>query len=311
MGRILPFGQIALFTGIRKYTIMNNNQVISIDEDKCIQCRLCAIECPANTASADQIHSDQNSEFCDRCFHCYAICPQHAIQVEGAEEETIPETHHIGYEDLLIHLKKRRSHRNFKQVPVTNNVLKLLTDAAKYSPTGGNAQELSITIINNRDTRQELEGAIHAYYDKIVKMLRNPVFRLMMKFSGDAKVRETARDPNFFAKIEKIYMEMKKGVSHIFWDAPVVMLFHTGRLLPTAHEDCLLAASNVVLAAMSLRLGSCFVSLSQQAINSGKKIKQMIGIPASDRIHAVLILGYPAVGYRRFPPRKEKNVLFR
>lgn len=290
---------------------MKNSNVVYIDHDKCIQCRLCAIECPANTASSDQIHSDQHSEFCDRCFHCFAICPQHAIQVKGVKEELVPVQSEITYQSLLMHLKKRRSHRNFKRVAVSNDALKLLTDAAKYSPTGGNAQELSITIINNRDTRLELERAIHAYYDKIVKMLRNPLVRFIMKFSGDAKVRETARDPGFFAKIEKIYREMKKGVSNIFWDAPVVMLFHTGRLLPTALEDCILAASNVVLAATSLHLGSCYVSLSQQAINSSKKIKQLIGISPSDQVHAVLVLGYPAIRYRRVVPREDKNVLFR
>lgn len=290
---------------------MKNHHAIAIDEEKCIQCRLCAIECPANTIAADQIHSDPHAEFCDRCFHCYAICPQHAIQVKGVEEEIIPEERQIEYQDLLMHLKRRRSHRNFKRLPVSNDVLGMLTESAKFSPTGGNAQELSITIINDMDTRKELESAIVHYYDQLIRLLRNPVIGFVMKFSGDAKVRETARDPGFFIKIEKIYREMKTGVSNIFWDAPVVMLFHTTRLLPTAFEDCILAASNVVLAATSLQLGSCFVSLSQQAINSTKKIKQLLGIPSSDQVHAVLVLGYPAVRYRRVVPRDDKNILFR
>jgi nitroreductase/Pyruvate/2-oxoacid:ferredoxin oxidoreductase delta subunit len=268
---------------------MKNHHVIAIDEEKCIQCRLCAIECPANTAAHDQIHSDPHAEFCDRCFHCYAICPQHAIQVKGVEEETIPEERQIEYQDLLMHLKRRRSHRNFKRLPVSNDVLGMLTESAKYSPTGGNAQELSITIINNTDTRKELESAIINYYDQLIRLLRNPVIGFVMKFSGDAKVRETARDSGFFIKIEKIYREMKTGVS----------------------EDCILAASNVVLAATSLQLGSCFVSLSQQAINSSKKIKQLMGIPSTDQVHAVLVLGYPAVRYRRVVPRDDKNILFR
>lgn len=290
---------------------MKNDHPVYIDLEKCIECRLCAIECPANTATAGQIRSNQSSSFCDRCYHCYAICPQYAIRVEDIEEEVIPDEHHIEYQDLLMLMKKRRSHRKFKRVPVPNQYLKQLSESAKYSPTGGNFQDLSITIINSTDTLAELEEAVIVYYDKIIRLLSNPVIRFIMQFSGDEKVRETAKDRAFFVKIEKMHAEMKAGGNNIFWGAPVVMLFHTSRLLPTAYEDCILAASNVVLAAMSLQLGSCFVSLSQQAINSSKKIKQVIGIPPTDRIHAVLVLGHPAIRYRRVPPRKEKNVLFR
>ncbi len=257
----------------------------------------------------DPFKSD--SPHCDRCFHCYAICPQNAIQVKGIEEELIPVRHHIDYPDLLLLFKKRRSIRVFDQKPVPNDYLRLLTDAAKFSPTGGDVQDLSITIINNLNTRKELEDEIIAYYDKIVRMLRNPVVRFCLRFSGDAKVKETAKDENFFKKIERIYGQMKDGGSNIFYDAPITMLFHTGRLLPTAHEDCILAAYNVVLAAESQKLGSCFVSLSQQAINANDKIKKVIGIPQSDHIYAVLVLGFPATRYRRVAPRKTKNVQYR
>jgi nitroreductase/Pyruvate/2-oxoacid:ferredoxin oxidoreductase delta subunit len=290
---------------------MNQTNSIRIIHERCIQCRLCAIECPAKTASTDLIRADQNSPLCERCFHCYAICPQHAIQVEGSEEEVIPAGHHVTQDDLLMLLKKRRSIRKYKKTPVPNDNLKLLTESTKYSPTGGNFQDLSITIINNLDTREELEQAVISYYDKIVRLLRNPVIRLLMRFSGDPKVKETARDKEFFSRIRRIYNDMKAGEKNIFWDAPVVMLFHTSRLLPTALEDCILAASNVVMTAMSLKMGSCFVSLSQQAITADRKIKRMIGIPPADQVHAVLVLGFPATRYRRVPPRKEKNIRFR
>ena len=290
---------------------MNTDYIIQIDTEKCIRCRLCAIECPANTSGIDEIRSNQNSPQCDRCFHCLAVCPQNAIQVQGIAEESISVMHHIDYHDLLLLFKKRRSMRKFEQNLVPSDYLRLLTDAARFSPTGGNVQDLSITIINNQDTRKELEDEIIAYYDKIVRMLRNPILRYCLRFAGDAKVKETAKDKDFFTKIERIYSHMKDGGNNIFYEAPLVMLFHTSRLLPTALEDCVLAAYNVVLAAETLKLASCFVSLSQQAITANDKIKQVIGIPRSDHIYAVLVLGFPAAKYRRVPPRKEKNVQFR
>ena len=290
---------------------MNSAIRIQIDKEKCIHCRLCAIECPANTSGDHEIRSNQNSAQCDRCFHCYAICPQNAIQLHGIKEELIPDGQQIDYADLLLLYKKRRSMRKFDQKPVPHDYLKLLTDAARFSPTGGNVQDLSITIIDKLETRKELEEKIIAYYDKIIRLLRNPVVRYCLRFSGDAKVKETAKDKGFFTKIERIYAQMKEGDNNIFYDAPLVLLFHTSRLLPTAFEDCILAAYNLVLAAETLSLGSCFVSLSQQAITSNNKIKQLIGIPRLDQVYAVLVLGYPATRYRRVAPRKEKNLQFR
>jgi len=290
---------------------MNNDFTIQIDTEKCIQCRLCSIECPANTSGIEEIRSNHNSRRCDRCFHCYAICPQNAIQIQGIEEELIHFGQHIDYADLLLLYKQRRSMRKFDQNLVPNNLLKLLFDAARYSPTGGNVQDLTITIINNLETRKELEVEIIAYYNKMIRMLRNPLLRYCLRFSGDAKIRETAKDKDFLHKIGGIYDLLKERGNNIFHDAPLVMLFHTGRLLPTAHEDCILAAYNVVLAAETLKLGSCFVSLSQQAIATDNKIKQMIGIPRSDHIYSVLVLGFPATSYRRVAPRKGKKVQFR
>lgn len=285
-----------------------NDFTVSIDHSRCIQCRLCAIECPAKTESTDHIHSNHSSPLCDKCFHCYAICPQKAIVIEGFDEEMVTDRQKINLPDLHHFLKKRRSCRRYLQKSVPKDYLDKLTESTRYCPSGGNVQDLSLTVITNQTIRKQLEEQIIGYYDKIIKLLRIPLVRLFMKFLGDAKVKETARDKDFFTKIEGIYTRLKAGENSLFWDAPLVMIFHSYRLLPTAYEDCILAAYNVVLSANALDLGSCFVSLSQQAIASSNSIKELIGIPKSDFIYSVLVLGFPAVRYRRIPPRREKQV---
>jgi len=286
---------------------MNIDFEVSVDQGKCILCRLCAIECPAKT-SLDNLRSNQQSEICDKCFHCYAICPENAILINGLNEEQSEKTLAIQYTDLLDLLKKRRSHRKFRDKLLPQDLIDQLTDAARYSPTGGNYQELSITVLTNQGKIKELEKEITVYYDKIIHLLRIPVVRFLMKYFGDAKVKETAKDKQFFKKIKGIYSRLKNGEDQIFWDAPMVMIFHTNRLLPTAYEDCILAAYNVVLSAAALDIGTCFVSLSQQAISSSKKIKKLINIPLKNHVFQVLIAGYPSIKYRRIPPRIEKNV---
>ena len=286
-----------------------NDFTVSIDHSKCIQCRLCAIECPSRTASADHIHSDHSSPLCDKCFHCYAICPQNAIRIQGFDEEQVKDGQKISLPDFQFFLKKRRSCRKYLRKPIPEDYLDKLIESTRYCPSGGNVQDLSITVIKDPLKRELVEEEIIRYYDKIIRFLRIPLVRLFMKFFGDAKVKETANDKDFFKKIEGIYARLKAGENCIFWDAPAVMIFHSDRLLPTACEDCILAAYNVVLSANALDLGSCFVSLSQQAIASSNRIKELIGIPKPDFIYSVLVLGFPAVRYRRIPPRKEKQVM--
>lgn len=287
---------------------MDTNFETSINEDKCIHCRLCLIECPSKTGVDGDIRSDRNSIKCDGCLHCYAICPEHAIEIKGLPERNDRTSSVITYEELLSFLRQRRSVRRYKPNPVPDEIIDQIVRSAKYTPSGGNEQELSITIIENQEIRSRLEAEIIQYYDRIVRLLKIPLVRFLMSYSADPKVKATAKDKDFFVRIEEIYDRLKNGDRDIFYDAPVIMIFHTDRLLPTAYEDSLLSAYHVMLSAHSHKLGTCFVSLSQQAIAASKKIKKIIQIPPEDFIYAVIILGFPAVKYRRNPPRIEKNI---
>ena len=79
-----------------------------------------------------------------------------------------------------------------------------------------------------------------------------------------------------------------------------VMLFHSSSLIPTPEEDAVLAAYNVALTAQTAGLGSCFVSMAQKAIRSSRSVRKSIGIPAANRVLAVLVVGYPV--HRRMRP---------
>lgn len=77
-------------------------------------------------------------------------------------------------------------------------------------------------------------------------------------------------------------------------------------LIPTPGEDSMLAAYNIVLMAQAMGLGSCFVSLARNAINASRKCRKILKLGSADRIHAVVVLGYPAVKFQRAIPRESK-----
>jgi hypothetical protein len=82
----------------------------------------------------------------------------------------------------------------------------------------------------------------------------------------------------------------------------------TPELIPTPQEDSLLAGFAMALVAQTLGLGTCFVSLAHKGLSASRHGKELVGIAPQDYIHAVLLLGYPDVTYRRPAPKPEKVV---
>jgi nitroreductase len=119
-----------------------------------------------------------------------------------------------------------------------------------------------------------------------------------MVFS-DAETRGFLKDPFYYRQITYLLEQFDRGLDPIFYHAPVVILVHSKRLIPTPREDCVLAAYNMVLMAESVGLGSCFVSLAQKGINSSPFLKRLLGMDSAEQVNAVIVLGYPSVQYHR------------
>lgn len=279
---------------------------LSIDYALCKECGICTGECPHHRVKSGHSHVDHNFEFCDRCLHCYAVCPEHAIVPEG--EGVIPDRRNLDPDTLLAYLMYRRSYRRFTNERLSEEALDCLLNAARYMPSGGNDHRLHITLLTSPEKRAELLEAIHAYYKGIVRLLKNPLLRVIAKRVGDPKVKATLNDPFNYKKILYAIGQMDGDDDAVFYNAPAVFFFHTDRIMPTAREDCLLSAYNVVLMSETLGLGSCLVSLSQQAVTNSKNCKKILAIPSSHRVESVVVVGRPRRMYLRPAVRSPKPV---
>lgn len=288
---------------------MNIEKVmLEVDYSRCKECGICLEECPQHQNKMGHNHVDHDYEYCDRCLHCYAVCPQNAIIVEGA-----PIVHpklKIDSDDLLNHLMNRRSYRRFLDKPLSEGSIEKLIEATRYIPSGGNDHRLEITVLTSNEKRAELLSAIFEYYSRIKKLLKNPLLQIVAKQIGEKKIKETLKDPFYFKKILNHIEDIENKDDPVFYHAPAVFVFHTDRIMPTAKEDSILAAYNVVLISETLGLGSCFVSLSQQAVTNNKKCKDILSIPHSHRVEAVVVIGHPKRYYKRPAYREPKQVNF-
>jgi len=57
--------------------------LITLNEDKCIKCGMCVVECPVGVLKMSKNGPEEvNAKSCVACGHCVAICPKEAIDNE-------------------------------------------------------------------------------------------------------------------------------------------------------------------------------------------------------------------------------------
>ncbi len=104
------------------------------------------------------------------------------------------------------------------------------------------------------------------------------------------------QDPEEIANLERMNAEvMGKPGSHPFYGAPTVCLVLARADVPTAVEDGSLVMGNLMAAAYSLGIGSCWINRAHEEFDSpeGKALLKKWGIEGSWRGIGHCILGYP------------------
>lgn len=246
---------------------------IIIQQEQCIGCGLCPGECPLGSLRMENGKAVLKPEaLCIACGHCYAVCPRGAVSMPGFASEDTPVTpmESLPAEQLLRGMKSRRSIRQFTGRPVEAEKTDMILEAGRYCPTGGNSQNVHYTILGSR--QQELEA-------ECVKLFRTGK-KLGSAFSGALKSMEIGED--FFFK-----------------GAPLVIV-----VSGTGSTDAALAASYMELMAESLGLGVLYSGFFIACTRMSGKIRRVLALPKGYKAALCMVIGYPAVKYKRIPPRK-------
>jgi nitroreductase len=96
---------------------------------------------------------------------------------------------------------------------------------------------------------------------------------------------------------------------NIFYEAPL-LIFVSGEQSRFGVYDCSMAAQNMMLAAYSLGIGSCWIGTAVPLANE-PKIKAALGVPEDHIVHAAIIFGYPKNGFPQSPPKHPAQILKR
>jgi len=169
----------------------------------------------------------------------------------------------------------RRSVRVYMPEPVGQAELEEMLEAGRYAPSAMNQQPWHFTVIRNPELLRKLEESCKsAFLDSNVEALR-----------------EVAQQEGF----------------RVFYHAPMLIIISGDPGALAAQYDCTLAMENVMLAAASLGIGSCWTHavMMFHATEKGRDIFRELGVifPEGYLPYAAAVFGRPAEPGPEAPPK--------
>lgn len=151
----------------------------------------------------------------------------------------------------------RRSIKKYQNRSVETSLIEEIVKAGTYAPTGRNSQSPTIIAVTNKELRDRLSNLN-------LSIIRN---KQLTTSSGES-------DP--------------------FYGAPVVLVVLARKDVPTRVYDGSLVMENMMLAAHSLGLGSCWIHRAKEMFETkeGKQILKELGIEEELEGIGNCIIGY-------------------
>jgi nitroreductase len=177
---------------------------------------------------------------------------------------------------VLKNIYSRRSVRKYLQKDVPDELIKEIIKAGTFAPSAVNKQPWRFVIIKNKD-------AIERYGERAKELWANK----SLDNEDIVQLKKTMAQPGF----------------KVFYDAPTLVLIFAHPDAFSPEIDCALAAENMMLAARSLGIGSCWVGLAR-VLGSDQTFLKELDIPEGYDLIAPLTFGYPKTTGQKAPPRK-------
>lgn len=275
---------------------------ISIDAGRCTRCGRCFEVCGINFLKGPDGSPTPAASpgSCFACGHCRAACPADAIAHDGLgglRFSPAGGTSADPYGTLMGLLTLRRSRREFRDEPLSRELIDKLLLAAAQAPNAINRRNVHYTVVTDKDALRGMSRRASEQVVKLTKLLGNPLGRLVFRvfFRRAAKELEPLFPLlGFFAKAAET------GKDAILYGAPCAILVHT----PVSDgaggaEDACYAASNILLAAEALGLGACVIGFITGPIEKDKELRRLARLSDDRKVQTTVIVGRPRFPYAK------------
>jgi nitroreductase len=204
-------------------------------------------------------------------------------------------------QELKLFLATRKSCRRYQPREVDAETIRALVEIAAHIPSGGNRHAHLFTVLARGATRDRLMRELTRIYRGRSRLLNSPVLRVLVRPFVGPFTREFLRDREYAARMRSLLAQLEAGEDPVFHGAPAAIVIHSRELIPTPKEDAVIAGFALSLAAHSMGMGSCFVTLAQNALNASARCRAVLGLSPREKVHAVVVIGYPAAPSAKLP----------
>ncbi len=286
--------------------------MISIDEKRCTLCGLCVPVCVRRILEqGDNEITITEQELCISCGHCKAVCPTDAPNLSGLDEteyEPVANADELpAPSELLRFLRRRRSTRVYKKKPVEIEKLKMILEAGRFAPTGGNRQPCEYTVVRGRKLLDQA-GRL------AVQVLHRLGESVKEAFERHERLNEPVPEEfipiqNYPPVWERMARKWEEGVDLLFYHAPALILIRTKQGATTsAGVDTGLSAMHMILMAETMDLGTCLNGFLVTALKRSDELRKVLKIPDDYQVHATFTVGYADVDFLRVVARNPVKV---
>lgn len=178
---------------------------------------------------------------------------------------------------VIENIKKRRSIRKYLAEQIKEEELNTIIEAGSYAPSGHNDQPWHFTVIQNKE---------------MLDYISNKTKELMVN-----------------SDIEWISKMGKNEKLHVFYNAPTVIVISGTDKAHCPLIDCSAATQNMLLAAESLNIGSCWIGLVEAFFENKDEVKKL-NIPEGYTPYYAVTFGYKQVTPSRALDRKKDIVSY-
>lgn len=190
--------------------------------------------------------------------------------------------------DTIKSIMERRSIRRYSGAQIKEDELQAILNAGLYAPSAGGRQGVIFVVSQDTETNEKL-GRIKR---------------------ANSRVRMS--DGTRYISREQPSIADDASIKNAFYGAPTVITLFAPKNFIFAKEDCACAAQNMLLAAHSLGIGSCYIGMAWESFNDAFGKETLIKWGVRSDYFAVLhvLLGYPKdEKHPLAKPRKEGRII--
>lgn len=179
--------------------------------------------------------------------------------------------------EVLKAIHSRRSVRTYQDRKLTKAELETIVTAGTWAPSGHNQQPWHFSVVQDR--------------------------ALIAQINESAKAAMTQIDVDW---IKQLGEDPEADITH---GAPVLIIVSCRADAISGPTDCTAAMQNMMLAAQSMGLGSCWMGLVGFAYQD-EALMRTLGVPEGYRAQQAAVFGAPADADASVPPRKPDVVSY-